>query len=156
MGVSGVGKTTIGKALADELGWAFLDADDFHPPRNVARMAAGQPLDDADRAPWLERLNQELARAQCEKQDLVLACSALKERYRVRLAHGVENLRWIYLKGDPALLQARLAQRQHAYMPPSLLGSQLAALEPPEDAITVDVAADVGACVAAIASQLRS
>ncbi len=150
MGVSGAGKTAIGEALATELGWRFIDADDYHPQVNVAKMAAGQPLDDADRWPWLDRLNAMLR----GEQDAVLACSALKERYRARLAKGVERLEWIYLKGDFDLIRSRLAQRQHRYMPASLLESQFAALEPPSRAITVDVSADVSSCVGEILAKL--
>jgi gluconokinase len=150
MGVSGAGKTTIGEALARELGWRFFDADDYHPPANVAKMAAGQALDDEDRWPWLDRLNAMLK----TERHAVLACSALKERYRQRLADGIGHVEWVYLKGDFDLIQSRLAQRRHRYMPASLLESQFAALEAPRQAITVDVAADVGACVAMIAARL--
>jgi len=152
MGVSGAGKTAIGEALATELGWRFIDADDFHPEANVAKMAAGEPLDDPDRWPWLDRLNAMLR----AEEDAVLACSALKERYRARLAKGVGRVEWIYLKGDFDLIRSRLLQRQHRYMPASLLESQFAALEPPARAITVDVSADVATCVAAIAARLRA
>ena len=152
MGVSGAGKTAIGEALATELGCRFIDADDYHPEANVAKMAAGEALDDADRWPWLDRLNAILR----GEQDAVLACSALKERYRARLAEGVGQVEWIYLKGDFDLIRSRLLQRQHRYMPASLLESQFAALEPPARAITVDVSADVAACVAAIAERLRA
>ena len=151
MGVSGAGKTAIGEALARELGWRFIDADDHHPQANVAKMAAGQPLDDEDRWPWLDRLNALLR----HEKDAVLACSALKERYRTRLAAGIEHLEWIWLKGDFDLIHSRLLRRQHRYMPASLLQSQFAALEPPAQALTVDVSADVAACVAAIAARLR-
>jgi gluconokinase len=152
MGVSGAGKTAIGEALATELGWRFIDADDFHPEANVAKMAAGEPLDDPDRWPWLDRLNAMLR----AEEDAVLACSALKERYRARLAKGVDHVEWIYLKGDFDLIRSRLLQRQHRYMPASLLESQFAALEAPSRAITVDVSADVPTCVAAIAARLRA
>jgi len=152
MGVSGAGKTAIGEALATELGWRFIDADEYHPEANVAKMAAGQPLEDEDRWPWLDRLNAILR----GEQDAVLACSALKERYRARLASGIEHIEWVYLKGDFDLIRSRLPQRQHRYMPASLLQSQFAALEPPARAITVDVSADVPACVAAIAERLRA
>jgi gluconokinase len=151
MGVSGAGKTTIGQALARELGWRFIDADDHHPSANVAKMAAGEPLGDEDRWPWLERLNFLLR----SEKHAVLACSALKERYRQRLARDVDAIRWIYLKGDVALIGSRLAQRTHRYMPASLLESQFAILEPPADAITVDISADVPDCVAAIAAELE-
>jgi gluconokinase len=151
MGVSGAGKTTIGEALARELGWRFLDADDYHPAANVAKMAAGEPLDDEDRWPWLDRLNSILR----GEENAVLACSALKERYRRRLAEGIQQIEWVYLKGDLGLIHSRLGQRRHRYMPASLLESQFAALEPPRQAITVDVAADVASCVAAIATRLQ-
>jgi gluconokinase len=151
MGVSGAGKTTIGEALSRVLGWRFLDADDYHPAANVAKMAAGEPLDDQDRWPWLDRLNSILR----DEENAVLACSALKERYRRRLAEGIEHVEWVYLKGDFELIHSRLGQRRHRYMPASLLQSQFAALEPPRQAITVDVAADVASCVAAIAARLQ-
>ena len=151
MGVSGAGKTAVGEALARGLGWRFIDADDYHPDANVAKMAAGQPLDDDDRWPWLDRLNAMLRR----EKDAVLACSALKERYRTRLAAGIERIEWIWLKGDFDLIHSRLLRRRHRYMPASLLESQYAALEPPARAITVDVSADVSACVAEIAALLR-
>ena len=151
MGVSGAGKSTIGEALARKLGWRFIDADDHHPAANVAKMAAGQPLDDEDRWPWLDRLNA-LVRTE---EDAVLACSALKERYRKRLVRGIEEVAWVYLKGDIELIRSRLAGRRHRYMPASLLESQFAALEPPAEAITVDVSAEVAACVAAITDQLQ-
>ena len=152
MGVSGSGKSTIGAALARELGWHFIDADDHHPAANVAKMAAGTPLTDEDRWPWLDRLNAIL---RSEKQ-AVLACSALKRAYRDRLVAGIQDFRFVFLSGDYGLIEGRLAQRRHRYMPASLLASQFEALEPPQDAIAVDVAADVPACVAAIAQRLRA
>ena len=151
MGVSGAGKTTIGQALARELGWRFIDADDYHPQANVAKMAAGEPLDDADRWPWLDRLNSILK----SEANAILACSALKERYRKRLGEGIERLEWVYLKGDLELIRSRLLDRRHRYMPASLLESQFAALEPPPQAITIDVSADVASCVAAVAARLQ-
>jgi gluconokinase len=156
MGVSGVGKTTVGQALARELGWRFLDADDYHPPQNVAKMAAGQPLDDEDRKPWLEELNAQLQKLAARNESAILACSALKERYRRRLSDGIKRIEFVYLKGDFELIHSRLAQRRHRFMPESLLRSQFEALEPPQRAITLDAGADVDACVAAIAAQLRS
>jgi gluconokinase len=150
MGVSGAGKSTIGAALARELGWRFIDGDDHHPPANVAKMAAGVPLTASDRAPWLDCLNKLLR----EQDDAVLACSALKESYRARLTDGIPGAAFVFLKGEFELIQARLAQRRHRYMPASLLRSQFEALEPPEKAIAVDVAAEATACVAAIVKQL--
>ena len=150
MGVAGVGKTTIGEALAAALGARFIDADDYHPPENVAKMKAGVPLDDADRQPWLRRLNEVLK----QESKAVLACSALKEVYRQRLAEGVKNFRIVYLHGTPALIRERMKSRRHRYMPAALLDSQFAALEPPADAISVDVAAPLEESVAAIVARL--
>jgi carbohydrate kinase (thermoresistant glucokinase family) len=155
MGVSGVGKTTIGEALARELGWRFLDADDYHPPQNVAKMAAGEALDDADRKPWLDQLNLELWKFDARDESAVLACSALKEKYRRRLTDGIKRVQLVFLKGEFELIHSRLAQRRHRFMPESLLRSQFEALEPPQQAITVEVSADVPACVAAIAARVR-
>jgi gluconokinase len=150
MGVSGSGKTTIGQALAAQLGWRYLDADDYHPAANVAKMSAGTPLDDADRRPWLDKLNSVLQ----EEKDAILGCSALKESYRGRLAAGLKDFRIVYLRGSFELLSRRAGERKHRFMPASLLRSQFEALEPPRGAIEVDVAQPVEDCVAAIRSQL--
>jgi carbohydrate kinase (thermoresistant glucokinase family) len=152
MGVSGAGKSTIGAALARELGWPFIDADDHHPPANVVKMAAGVPLTDADRAPWLEKLNELVRR----EKDAVLACSALKQSYRDRLTAGLPVFAFVFLKGSFELISARLAERRHRYMPASLLRSQFETLQPPEKAIAVDTGAQVPACVAAIVRRLRA
>ena len=149
MGVTGCGKSTVGALLARALGAEFLDADDFHPPANVAKMSAGVPLEDEDRAPWLARLNAELR----ARPHVVLACSALKSAYRSALSAGLE-CRFVHLRGSPALIRARLALRRHRYMPASLLDSQFAALESPAGAIDIDVAPPAGECVAAILAQL--
>ena len=149
MGVSGSGKSTVGALLAARLGWEFLDADEFHPAENVAKMSAGTPLEDADRWPWLERLNEELR----QRTNAVLACSALKDSYRQVLCKDLE-CRIVHLRGSSDLLRARLQERKHRYMPASLLESQFAALEPPAGAIDVDVARPVQECVAAILAQL--
>lgn len=151
MGVSGAGKTTIGGALARRLGWRFIDADDYHPPENVAKMAAGTPLADEDRWPWLDKLNRMLKK----QGNAVVACSALKEAYRERLTDGLASLRIVYLHGTPELIRSRMKARPHRYMPASLLDSQFAALEPPAHAIAIDVAAEPSVCVAAIVSRLR-
>lgn len=152
MGVSGVGKTTIGEALARELGWPFLDADEYHPPENVAKMKAGIPLEDADRRPWLEELNRILK----TQDNAVLACSALKEVYRQRLASGLKDFRVVYLRGSLELIGSRMAARRHRYMPASLLASQFATLEPPAQAIAVEVAGAPQGCVAAILARLKA
>lgn len=150
MGVAGVGKTTIGEALARALGARFIDADDYHPPENVAKMKAGVPLQDADRWPWLQRLNQVLR----EEANAVLACSALKDSYRRRLGEGVTDFKVVFLHAAPELIRERMKTRQHRYMPPALLESQLATLEPPAGAIAIDVAAPLEESVAAIVARL--
>ncbi|MGQ0512416.1 MAG: gluconokinase [Betaproteobacteria bacterium] len=150
MGVSGAGKSTIGRMLADRLGFPFLDADEFHPPENVAKMASGTPLTDEDRRPWLDALNSRLR----DLPDAVLACSALKAAYRQRVAQGLPDCRIVHLRGGIELIRDRLAARRHRYMPASLLESQFATLEPPRDAIEVDIAADAADCVEAIAARL--
>jgi len=138
MGVSGAGKTTVGAALAQALGCEFLDADEFHPPENVAKMAAGTPLTDTDRWPWLDQLNGELRSRESRGAGAVLACSALKEAYRSRLIAGTGDARLVYLKGSIEFIRARMATRKHKYMPAALLESQFATLEPPRDALVVD------------------
>ena len=151
MGVSGCGKSTVGELLASRLGCAFLDADEFHPAANVAKMAAGTPLSDADRRPWLELLNAKLH----EHENAVLACSALKESYRKILAQGLGDCRFVHLRGSIELIGARLAERKHRYMPASLLESQFATLEPPVGALAVDIAQPPAQCVEDIFAALR-
>jgi gluconokinase len=153
MGVSGSGKTVVGQALAAELGWPFFDGDDFHPPANVARMAAGTPLEDADRWPWLDRLASEMAKVNASGGNAVLACSALKQAYRDRLCRA-GDVRFVHLEGDPETIASRLAARSHRYMPPTLLASQFATLEAPADAIVVDVRDPVPTQVARIRAAL--
>jgi gluconokinase len=154
MGVSGVGKTAIGSRLANALGWLFIDADEHHPPHNVAKMAGGTPLTDEDRWPWLERLNALLRETQAREESAVLACSALRSEYRRRLTADLIEHRIVFLHADAALIRARLRTRRHRYMPASLLDSQLAALEPPSHAIAIDVSADIADCVASIGAAL--
>jgi gluconokinase len=151
MGVSGSGKTTIGKLLAEALGAEFVEGDAYHPPENIEKMRRGTPLDDADRRPWLEALSAEIDRWLAAGRTVVLACSALKQCYRDVLAKGRPDVRFVYLKGDEALLRARLERRRGHYMPASLLASQIAALEEPVDAIAVDV----GQSPEAIAAEIR-
>jgi len=157
MGVTGSGKTAVGSALARELGWPFLDGDDFHPPANVAKMASGTPLVDADRWPWLDRLAEEVGAILARGGNAVLACSALKQVYRDRLvanANAPGDVRFVYLKGDFDTIAARLAARKHRYMPASLLASQFATLEEPADAIVVDASAAIADEVARIRESL--
>lgn len=140
MGVSGAGKTTIGKRLATELGWAFYDGDDFHPPANVAKMRRGVPLDDEDRAAWLAALRALIETQLREGRSAVLACSALKHVYRERLQAEARHVRFVYLKGDFDLIAQRLQKRRGHFMPPQLLRSQFEALEEPHDAFVIDIA----------------
>ena len=157
MGVSGCGKSTVGTRLAQQIGATFLDADDFHPPANVERMRAGIALTDAERAPWLHALAARLAAAGAADESVVLACSALKRSYRDALRRGAPALTLVHLTGSPALLAERITARPGHYMPPTLLPSQLATLEPPgadEQAITLDVAASTDDLVAEICEQL--
>lgn len=140
MGVTGCGKTTVGALLAEECGWAFYDADDFHPAANVAKMKSGAPLDDADRWPWLARLNALLRDSERAGQSLVLACSALKQVYRDRLTRGCAAARFVLLDAEPELIRARLAARRGHYMNPLLLDSQFAILERPPDALRLGAA----------------
>ena len=155
MGVCGCGKTTVGRELARDLGWSFVDADDLHPKANVAKMASGIALTDEDRWPWYERIVAELRRLTREGGHVVLACSALKQAYRDRLARG-GDLRLVYLKGDAPTIEPRLTGRKEHFMPASLLASQFATLEEPGDAIVVDIAQPVQEQVAAIARALRA
>jgi len=143
MGVSGCGKTSVGKALAENLGWDFYDADDFHPPENVAKMAGGIPLDDSDRAPWLASLNELIASSLKTDSPGVLACSALKERYRQQLMEGNDGVKIIYLKGSYDLIWSRMQKRTEHYMKPHMLQSQFDALEEPSNGLTIDISMPV-------------
>lgn len=140
MGVSGSGKSTIGKVLAQELGWDFFEGDDFHPPANVEKMRSGTPLNDEDRLPWLDALRKLIEDALDRGSKLILACSALKESYRKHLNLDPTKVANVYLKGDFCLIASRLKERKGHFMPETLLKSQFEALEEPKDAITVDAA----------------
>lgn len=137
MGVSGSGKTTIGKLLAKKIDTPFFDGDDYHPKTNVEKMEKGHPLNDEDRKGWLQRLNA-LASEQ-KNQGAVIACSALKSQYRERLRQGLETVDFIYLEGSFELISKRLSNRKGHFMPPELLCSQFDALEIPKHAISVSV-----------------
>ncbi len=139
MGVSGAGKTTVGSRLAAKLNWTFRDGDEFHPPANVSKMASGTPLTDEDRWPWLEAIHAYLVATLEGGGAAVVACSALKEEYRRRLSNGVAGVRFVHLSGTPELLAQRMAARKDHFMPPGLLGSQLATLEAPSDALVVNI-----------------
>lgn len=148
MGVSGSGKTSVGKALAARLGVAFIEGDSLHPAENIAKMAAGIALTDEDRRPWLDRIGEVIAARRSE--GVVVSCSALKRAYRERLRAAVAGLRFVHLSGGRALLGERLAGRKGHFMPPSLLDSQFATLEEPVGeggTVVVDVAAPLEAVV---------
>jgi len=154
MGVAGSGKTTVGQLLASQLGWTFRDADDFHPPENVAKMSSGIPLTDRDRAPWLAAIRAHLAEKLARGEGAIVTCSALKERYRAVLRGDTPGVQFVHLTGTPELLAARIGARQGHFMKPEMLPSQLAALEPPIDALAVDIAPPPDEIVAHIRRQL--
>lgn len=155
MGVAGSGKTLIGRQLAQALDWSFVDADDFHPPANVEKMSSGVPLSDEDREPWLQALRHVLLQADASARSVVLACSALREAFRSRLAAGVTDLHLVYLCGDPSLLEQRVRARRDHFFSPELLASQLAALEEPRDAIVINTDAPPAELVNAIKRELN-
>jgi gluconokinase len=157
MGVSGCGKSTIAARLAQRLGWDFAEADTFHSPRNVEKMRSGIPLTDADRWPWLDAIAAWIGAARDEGRSCIVACSALKRRYRERLASGHGDLRFVYLRGDYGVVATRLAGRSGHYMPLSLLQSQYDALEEPgpeEDPIVASIADPVESIVDAVMREL--
>lgn len=154
MGVAGSGKTTVGRQLATELGWPYHEADDFHSAANKAKMGRGEPLNDTDRAPWLAAIRAAMDDAVAHGRSAVFTCSALKESYRRILTSGRPEVRLVFLTGDRALLQARLESRPGHYMKAGMLDSQLAILEPPADALTLDVHATPAALVAEIRRHL--
>ena len=140
-GVSGAGKTTIGKLLAEDLGWRFLEADNFHPRATIEKMRSGVPLTDEDRWPWLERLREQITLSLAAKENAVLACSALKRAYRERLLVN-DDVKFVFLRGDYALIERQLRRRRGHFMNPALLQSQFADLEEPqpdEDVLTIDL-----------------
>jgi|SRR5271166_6061762 len=154
MGVSGAGKTTIGRMLADAVGWRFCDADDLHSPTNKAKMAQGIALTDADRAPWLTAIHDLIATGLAKNLNLVLACSALKQSYREEIVVDPQRVKVVYLKGNRALIAARIAERKHHFMNKNLLDSQFNTLEEPRDVVAVDIDAPPEAIVANIRQQL--
>jgi gluconokinase len=155
MGVSGTGKSTVGRRVAEELSLTFIEADDFHPQHNVQKMAAGTPLTDEDRGPWVEALVAGI-NARQPRRDALVACSALTKFVRDRLRAGVaDSLRFILLTADAAIIQQRLAHRQRHFMHPGLLGSQLAAMEWPADAVVMDASRSLETVCADVARYIR-
>ncbi len=150
MGVSGSGKTTIGKRLAEELGWPYYEGDDYHPIANIRKMSQAMPLSDEDRGPWLAALRKLIQDLLQKNQSAILGCSALKQSYRDRLQGGTKDVCFIYLRGSYELIRQRLRSRQGHYMTASLLASQFATLEDPEDVLTVDIAQEPTLIVAQI------
>lgn len=154
MGVSGSGKTTIGKLLAASLGWQFYDADAFHSVANVEKMRQGIPLTESDRQPWLATLQQTIRQWLQAEQNVVLACSALKASYRQQLLQDPTQMRMVYLQGPMDLLQQRLQERRNHFMGSDLLPSQFQTLEEPEDAIKVEITQSPAAIVGQIRTAL--
>jgi len=153
MGVVGAGKTTVGRMLAEQLGWTFADADDFHPQSNVEKISHGIPLTDDDRRPWLEHLRAAIVGWIAENRSVVLACSALKRSYREQLEAGPE-VRFVYLKGTASLIAERLRQRHGHFAGEQILASQFADLEEPKDAVTVSISQTPEEIVADIRQEL--
>ena len=157
MGVSGAGKSTVGEAVAARLGWRYEDGDTFHPASNVAKMRAGQPLTDEDRWPWLRAIGAEIDRVCAAGDHVVIACSALRRTYRDVLLHGRKDVRLVYLDGTEPLIGERLSHRKGHFMPPGLLASQFATLEPPapeERPVRVSIDAPVDDIVDGVLKQL--
>jgi len=155
MGVSGSGKTEVGKSLSQYLGWDFYDADDFHPPQNITKMANRIPLDDSDRAPWLAVLHDLISSSLKENKPGVLACSALKERYRYQLMEDNDGVRLVYLKGSYDLIWSRMVARKEHYMQPEMLQSQFDALEEPVNALTIDISRPVNEILSKVLEQMK-
>jgi gluconokinase len=154
MGVSGTGKSTIGKLLSDRTDWDFYDADDFHSPANLEKLNRGIALTDSDRLPWLKELHQLIAHTLDEKQQGILACSALKAQYRQILQGESSQVIFIYLKGDYDCIQNRVQQRTGHFMNPSLLRSQFDTLEEPQNVLVIDIACNPEEIVDEILNQL--
>jgi gluconokinase len=153
LGVAGSGKTTVGTMLADALHCQYLEGDSLHSPENIDKMSRGVPLTDYDRGPWLSALHARMLDFFDRGQDLVVGCSALREKYREELARGIA-IRWVYLRASPALIRSRLSDRKDHFMKVDMLDSQFDALKEPSDAIVVDAGAPPRAVVNRVLSQL--
>jgi gluconokinase len=154
IGASGSGKTTVGNALSRQTGFRFVEGDDYHSPESIAKMRAGTPLTDADRIPWLARLHAVAAAVLDRREHAVIACSALKQRYRELLRGALRGVRFVYLKADEPTLRRRLDERRHHFARASLLSSQLGDLEEPADALTIDATRPADDIAGAIRYQL--
>jgi gluconokinase len=154
MGTTGAGKTTVGKLLADKLGWEFLDADDFHPAANIAKMKQGIPLDDADRAPWLAAMHDELVRQNTSAKSCVLACSALKNSYRKTIGDALP-MKIVYLKGTYEEMRGHILARQGHFAGEAILAGQFADLQEPQDAMVVSVSHPPEEIVADVLRELK-
>lgn len=155
MGVSGCGKTTIGRLLSRRLEWDFYDADDFHPIENITKMADGIPLTDADREPWLDGLRHLITTCLTENRPGVLACSALKQKYRIHLIKDDLDVQVVYLKGSFDLIWSRMSERPDHYMKPDMLRSQFEALEEPTNGLVVDIGKNTGEMCDEILSKIQ-
>jgi gluconokinase len=155
-GPSGAGKSTIGKQLADALGWTFIEGDDLHPAANVDKMRSGIPLSDKDRAPWLDALHERISQQLAAGEPAVIACSALKRAYRQQLRVDPQSVHFVHLAADYRLLRERIRKRKGHFMKAGMLKSQLATLEPPERALTIDASRPVAEIVSELREQFQS
>ena len=155
MGVAGSGKTTVGQELARTLGWSFADADSFHSPANVAKMSAGEPLTDADRAPWLAAIRAHIDAKLARGESAVVTCSALKSAYRHGLLAGNNRIHLVYLQGTREQLWTRISARPNHFMKPAMLDSQLAALEEPAEALTLNITPPPAELISRIRTELQ-
>ena len=154
MGVSGSGKTTVGRLLAQRLDWSYYEGDQYHSAANIEKMSKGVSLDDDDRMPWLASIKKEIDKCVESGSDAVIACSALRRTYRLALTASDSDTRFVYLKGDPAIIRQRMKSRDRHYMKASMLESQFASLEEPDDAIVIDIGISPQDIVSCIESEL--
>ncbi len=153
MGVSGSGKTTVGKILSNKLGWIYFEGDEYHPKENVEKMSAGIPLNDDDRKPWLLKLRSIIEDALSHEKNIVLTCSALKKSYREILKVN-DDVKFVYLKGSYDLIELRMLQRKNHFMKPGMLKSQFETLEEPEDAITISIDSELNVIIESIVKMI--